>query len=87
MLPVCRAITRLQCIYSFFVIQEGDIRVTKALERIDGLYHLDAEVSAHFVDFNNCQALSNFLVEKLDETVRVSPPEFYHGPQTLENLR
>ena len=57
------------------------------LQRIDGLYQLDAEVTANFVDFKKCQTVSNFLVEKLDESVRVGLPEFYQSPQRLENLR
>ena len=49
------------------------------LQRIDGLYQLDAEVTANFVDFKKCQTVSNFLVEKLDESVRVGLPEFYRA--------
>ena len=57
------------------------------LQRINGLYQLDAEVTATFIDFKKCQTVSNFFVEKLDESVKITLPEFYHSPQRLENLR
>ena len=69
------------------LLQETDIHVTKVLQRQDGLYVMDTEVVVHFIDFNKCQSISNFLVEKLDESVKVTVPEFYHSPQRLENLR
>ena len=70
-----------------FCFKESHINVSKVLRRVDGLYHMDVEVTATFIDFNKSQAVGNFLVEKLDETVRVSTPEFFHSPHQLENLR
>ena len=70
-----------------YILQEGDLSTSKVLQKIDGFYHLDAEVTATLGDFQKCQSVSNFLVEKLDENVKVSSPEFFHSPQRLENLR
>ena len=57
------------------------------LQRIGGQYQLDTEIIANFVDFKKCQTVSNFLVEKLDESVKIGVPEFYQSPQRVENLR
>lgn len=68
-------------------IKESDITTSKVLKRVDGLCHLDAEVTAIFTDFHKCQSTCNLLVEKLDENVKVSNPEFFQSPHRLENLR
>ena len=57
------------------------------LQRIGGQYQLDTEIIVNFVDFKKCQTVSNFLVEKLDESVKIGVPEFYQSPQRVENLR
>ncbi len=69
------------------LFQESDVSISKTLQRVDGLYQLEAEVTVIFSDFKKCQAVSNFLVEKMDESVKISLPEFYQSPQRLENLR
>ena len=71
----------------FNYFQEGDIQVTKALQRVDSLYHMEAEVVANFVDFNKCQTISNLLVEKLDDSVIVSKPEFFFSAQRQDETR
>ena len=48
---------------------------------------MDCEVQAVFVDIGKCQTVSNLLVEKLDESVTVCLPQFYHASTTLQNLR
>nr|XP_002740018.1 PREDICTED: interleukin-1 receptor-associated kinase 1-binding protein 1-like [Saccoglossus kowalevskii] len=68
-------------------VKEGDIDIYKNIQRIDGLYDMNAEVTIQFVDFNKCQSVSNFLVEKLDNSVKVSQPQLYHSHQRLEMLR
>ena len=57
------------------------------MTRVDTLYLLSAEILVLFVDASKCEGVCNFLVEKLDESVKVSAPEFLQGPQRLENLR
>ncbi len=84
--PVSIKTYRCNLIYDF-CFQESDISTSKLLRRVDGRYNFDAEVTAQFSDFSKCQSVCNFLVEKLDENVRVSLPEFYQSPQRLENLR
>ena len=71
----------------FCILQEGDINVCKVLKRVDNVFHFDAEVTVTFIDFNKCQSITNFLVEKLDSSVTISQPEFYQSPQRLENFR
>lgn len=51
------------------------------------MYVMTTEVIVVFLDFNKCQTACNLLVEKLDESVSVGMPEFYHAGTTLETLR
>ena len=63
------------------------MKVHKAMRRVETMYEMDAEVVVVFLDFHKCQSACNLLVEKLDETVTVNLPEFYHAGTTLETLR
>lgn len=68
-------------------VKDTDIQVHKSMRRIDTMYEMDTEVVVLFLDFNKCQSASNLLVEKLDESVTVGLPEFFHAGTTLETLR
>ncbi len=68
-------------------VKEGDVTISKFIQRVDSLYTMEAEVTIIFVDFTKCQSVCNFLVEKLDETVKLHPPHFYHCTKSLEGLR
>uniref|UniRef100_A0A2K5L9J0 Interleukin-1 receptor-associated kinase 1-binding protein 1 n=1 Tax=Cercocebus atys TaxID=9531 RepID=A0A2K5L9J0_CERAT len=48
-------------------------------------FHL--QVCITFTEFGKMQNICNFLVEKLDSSVVISPPQFYHTPGSVENLR
>lgn len=74
-------------LFYIFFFQETDIKVHKTLRRVQSMYEYITEVIVVFMDFNKCQAACNLLVEKLDETVSVAMPEFYHAGTTLETLR
>ncbi|XP_020039459.1 interleukin-1 receptor-associated kinase 1-binding protein 1 isoform X2 [Castor canadensis] len=45
------------------------------------------QVCITFTEFGKMQNICNFLVEKLDSSVVISPPHFYHTPGSVENLR
>lgn len=68
-------------------VKESDIQIHKSMRRVESMYDMTAEVIVVFLDFHKCQASCNILVEKLDETVNVGMPEFYHAGTTLETLR
>ena len=78
--------THPDCVVPYF-LQDTDIQVHKSMRRIDTMYEMDTEVVVLFLDFNKCQSASNLLVEKLDESVTVRLPEFFHAGTTLETLR
>ena len=40
-----------------------------------------------FLDISKWQSVCNFLVEKLDDSVKVGPPEFIQSTTVLEQLR
>ncbi|XP_004634425.1 interleukin-1 receptor-associated kinase 1-binding protein 1 isoform X2 [Octodon degus] len=68
-------------------VQEENIIVTKDFRRVENAYHMEAEVCITFTEFGKMQNICNFLVEKLDSSVVVSPPQFYHAAGAVENLR
>ncbi|XP_008842530.1 interleukin-1 receptor-associated kinase 1-binding protein 1 [Nannospalax galili] len=64
-----------------------NVTVTKDFKRVENAYHMEAEVCITFTEFGKMQSICNFLVEKLDSSVVISPAEFYHTPGSVENLR
>ena len=48
---------------------------------------MEIEVVVEFSDFSKCEEVCNLLVEKLDETVKVSSPVLYHTASKLESSR
>uniref|UniRef100_A0A8C9HJ01 Interleukin-1 receptor-associated kinase 1-binding protein 1 n=1 Tax=Piliocolobus tephrosceles TaxID=591936 RepID=A0A8C9HJ01_9PRIM len=64
-----------------------NITMTKDFRRVENAYHMEAEVCITFTEFGKMQNICNFLVEKLDSSVVISPPQFYHTPGSVENLR
>nr|XP_042137316.1 interleukin-1 receptor-associated kinase 1-binding protein 1 isoform X1 [Peromyscus maniculatus bairdii] len=64
-----------------------NVAVTKDIRRVENAYHMEAEVCITFTEFGKMQNICNFLVEKLDSSVVINPPEFYHTPGSVENLR
>ncbi|XP_077018399.1 interleukin-1 receptor-associated kinase 1-binding protein 1 [Tamandua tetradactyla] len=68
-------------------LQAENITVTKDFRRVENAYHMEAEVCIIFTEFGKMQNICNFLVEKLDSSVVISPPQFYHTPGSVENLR
>ncbi|KAL6087906.1 hypothetical protein STEG23_015897 [Scotinomys teguina] len=68
-------------------LQAENVTVTKDIRRGENAYHMEAEVCITFTEFGKMQNICNFLVEKLDSSVVISPPEFYHTPGSVENLR
>lgn len=68
-------------------VKEGDVTKTSSLTKSDGLFYMVTELSVVFVDFTKCQNVCNFLVEKLDDSVHISQPHFFHGIQSLDAVR
>ncbi|XP_037699522.1 interleukin-1 receptor-associated kinase 1-binding protein 1 isoform X2 [Choloepus didactylus] len=68
-------------------LQSENITVTKDFRRVENAYHMEAEVCIIFTEFGKMQNICNFLVEKLDSSVVISPPQFYHTPGSAENLQ
>uniref|UniRef100_A0A8D2LX95 Interleukin 1 receptor associated kinase 1 binding protein 1 n=1 Tax=Varanus komodoensis TaxID=61221 RepID=A0A8D2LX95_VARKO len=66
---------------------ENNVTVTKNFSRIDNAYKMEAEVCITFSNFEKMQDVCNFLVEKLDSSVIISPAHFYHTMETLDALR
>ncbi|KAM9060129.1 interleukin-1 receptor-associated kinase 1-binding protein 1 [Megaptera novaeangliae] len=68
-------------------VQSENVTVTKDFQRVENAYHMEAEVCITFTEFGKMQNICNFLVEKLDSSVVISQPQFYHTPGSIENLR
>ncbi|XP_069462389.1 interleukin-1 receptor-associated kinase 1-binding protein 1 [Ambystoma mexicanum] len=76
----------LQCLRQHGVKDEQRT-VTKNFRRRDNTYNMEAEVCVTFDDFERMQTVCNLLVEKLDMSVSISSPNFYHTPESVESLR
>ncbi|XP_044128813.1 interleukin-1 receptor-associated kinase 1-binding protein 1 [Bufo gargarizans] len=68
-------------------LTDENITVSKEIERKANAYQMDAEVCVVFDDFEKLQNICNILVEKLDSSVWISSPHFYHSPENMEQLR
>ena len=74
----------LQTLKSYHI---KEFTIHKSLNRVERLYQMEVEVVVEFSDFAKCEQVCNLLVEKLDETVKVSSPVLHHTPSKLDSLR
>ncbi|XP_071998182.1 interleukin-1 receptor-associated kinase 1-binding protein 1 [Engystomops pustulosus] len=68
-------------------VTDENITISKEIERKANAYQMAAEVCVVFDDFEKMQNVCNILVEKLDSSVNISSPQFYHSPANMEKLR
>ncbi|XP_056421899.1 interleukin-1 receptor-associated kinase 1-binding protein 1 isoform X2 [Hyla sarda] len=67
---------------------EAKSSVVRRLEYIEQtLRQRGLPVCVVFEDFEKLQNICNMLVEKLDSSVCISSPHFYHSPENMEKLR
>nr|XP_060471986.1 interleukin-1 receptor-associated kinase 1-binding protein 1 isoform X2 [Panthera onca] len=67
---------------------EAKKSVCRRLDYItQSLQQQGVQVCITFTEFGKMQNICNFLVEKLDSSVVISQPQFYHTPGSVENLR
>ncbi|KAM6166007.1 interleukin-1 receptor-associated kinase 1-binding protein 1 isoform 2-T2 [Erethizon dorsatum] len=67
---------------------EAKKSVSRRLDYVaQSLRQQGVQVCITFTEFGKMQNICNFLVEKLDSSVVISPPQFYHTPGSTENLR
>ncbi|XP_058938973.1 interleukin-1 receptor-associated kinase 1-binding protein 1 isoform X1 [Kogia breviceps] len=84
---VCRRLDYITQTLQQQGVQSENVTVTKDFQRVENAYHMEAEVCITFTEFGKMQNICNFLVEKLDSSVVISQPQFYHTPGSVENLR
>ncbi|XP_063297208.1 interleukin-1 receptor-associated kinase 1-binding protein 1 [Pelobates fuscus] len=68
-------------------VSEENVNITKEFRKISNTYQMETEVFAIFLNFEKLQSVCNTLVEKLENSIAISPVQFYHSPQSLEKLR
>ncbi|XP_067882938.1 interleukin-1 receptor-associated kinase 1-binding protein 1 homolog isoform X1 [Heterodontus francisci] len=68
-------------------VREDSVTVTKDFRRVENAYQMEAEVCVIFGDFGKMEDLCNLLVEKLDSSVIVGSPQFYHTTEAVESIR
>ncbi|XP_075454086.1 interleukin-1 receptor-associated kinase 1-binding protein 1 [Ascaphus truei] len=68
-------------------VRDENRTITKELQRTSNVYHMEAEVCVIFNDFEKMQSVSNTLVEKLNSSISICSPQFYHTPECVEKLR
>ncbi|XP_029983637.1 interleukin-1 receptor-associated kinase 1-binding protein 1 homolog [Sphaeramia orbicularis] len=76
----------LQCLRQHGVKDE-DTSVRRFLQREADVYLMDAEVVVTFSDFEKMETVCSILLEKLDKSVCVGAPRFYHSAECLGRLR
>ncbi|XP_051909165.1 interleukin-1 receptor-associated kinase 1-binding protein 1 homolog [Hippocampus zosterae] len=68
-------------------VREDDITVRKFLHRDEEVYHMNAEVTVTFSDFEKMEQSCSVLLEKLDRSVSVGLPRFFHSAECLNHIR
>ncbi|XP_063772923.1 interleukin-1 receptor-associated kinase 1-binding protein 1 [Pseudophryne corroboree] len=68
-------------------VTDENMTISKEMKRTANTYQMEAEVNVIFKDFEKLQDICNMLVEKLDHSVCISSPQFYHSPENIEKLR
>uniref|UniRef100_A0A1A8RFX5 Interleukin-1 receptor-associated kinase 1 binding protein 1 n=1 Tax=Nothobranchius rachovii TaxID=451742 RepID=A0A1A8RFX5_9TELE len=68
-------------------IRGDDTSVRKFLQRNADTYCMDAEVVVVFSNFEKMEQVRSVLLEKLDRSVFVGTPQFYHSPECLGQIR
>ncbi|XP_038863046.1 interleukin-1 receptor-associated kinase 1-binding protein 1 homolog [Salvelinus namaycush] len=68
-------------------VKGEELTVTRHIYRADDLYHMEALVMVVFSDFGQMERVCIVLLEKLDKSVCVSTPHFYHSEECLSLLR
>ncbi|KAM4633756.1 interleukin-1 receptor-associated kinase 1-binding protein 1 homolog [Polymixia lowei] len=68
-------------------VKDEDTSVRRYLQREDDLYHMDAEATVGFSDFEKMDRVCSLLLEKLDKSVCVGAPQFHHSAECLSHLR
>nr|AKA66296.1 interleukin-1 receptor-associated kinase 1-binding protein [Siniperca chuatsi] len=68
-------------------VSDRDTSVRRFLHREADQYHMDAEVVVTFSDFEKMEQVCSVLLEKLDKSVSVGTPQFYHSAECLSQMR
>ncbi|XP_074472244.1 interleukin-1 receptor-associated kinase 1-binding protein 1 homolog [Sebastes fasciatus] len=68
-------------------VSDQDTSVRRFLHREADQYHMDAEVVVTFSDFEKMERVCSVLLEKLDKSVCVGTPQFYHSVESLSLMR
>ncbi|XP_042359479.1 interleukin-1 receptor-associated kinase 1-binding protein 1 homolog [Plectropomus leopardus] len=68
-------------------VADKDASVRKFLHREANQYHMEAEVVVTFSDFEKMERVCSVLLEKLDRTVSVGTPQFFHSAESLNHMR
>ena len=67
--------------------KESDISLSKIYNRVDNMYMVVYEITGVLDDFKVYEQLHNQFIEKLDKTVALLEPKFYHTPLKLESIK
>ncbi|XP_046877117.1 interleukin-1 receptor-associated kinase 1-binding protein 1 homolog isoform X1 [Hypomesus transpacificus] len=68
-------------------VKEEEISMRKHIHREQDQYHMEAEVVVKFSDFVKMESVCAVLLLKLDKSVCVGMPKFYHSTEGISQLR
>jgi hypothetical protein len=61
--------------------------LAKIYYRVEKGFEVITEISAVFNDLKRFQQIYNVMIEKLDKTVTVKEPEFFHSNLRIEAIK
>ncbi|KAM8825818.1 interleukin-1 receptor-associated kinase 1-binding protein 1 homolog [Synchiropus picturatus] len=68
-------------------VSSQDTTTRKRLHREENFYQMDAEIAVTFSDFEKMEQINSVLLEKLDKSVSIGVPQFFHSAERLSQLR
>ena len=71
----------------FWGLQEANIVVSKTSNRVGDKFELIAELASTFDNIPRFQLIYNHLNEKLDKSIVIHQPHFFHTPSRLDAIR
>ncbi|CAL8313460.1 unnamed protein product [Lota lota] len=68
-------------------VKDEEVSVKRRIHRENDVYHMQAEATVDFSDFQMMDRVCCVLLEKLDKSVSMGTPQFHHSTESLSNLR
>ncbi|XP_034017960.1 interleukin-1 receptor-associated kinase 1-binding protein 1 homolog [Thalassophryne amazonica] len=68
-------------------VKDEDTSIRKFLNQESDVYRMDAEVTVMFTNFEKMEEVCCVLLDKLDKSVCMGKPQFFHSAECLNRMR